>query len=58
VAAVVMVVVVPAPVAPAYTPAPPVPRGGAAKRAATGCLGALALAAALPAGLAVLLHLF
>jgi len=50
--------VVSAPVAPAYNPAPPVPRGGAAKRAATGCLGALALAAALPAGLAVLLHLF
>jgi eukaryotic-like serine/threonine-protein kinase len=49
--------VVSAPVAPAYNPAPPVPRGGVAKRAATGCLGVLALAAALPAGVAVLVHL-
>ena len=49
--------VVSAPVAPAYNPVPPAPRAGAAKRAATGCLGALALAAALPAGLAALLHL-
>jgi len=49
--------VVSAPVAPAYNPAPPVPRGGAAKRVATGCLGALALAAALPAAVLSLLHL-
>jgi serine/threonine protein kinase len=49
--------IVPPPVAPAYNPVPPVPRGGPARRVATGCLGVAALAALLPAAAAVLLHL-
>ena len=41
---------------PAYNPAPPVPKGGVAKRAAVGCLGILGLAALLPLLAAALLH--
>jgi len=44
--------VVAPPVAPAYNPLPPPPRPGAAKRAATGCLGVLALGALLAAAVA------
>ncbi len=45
------------PVAAAYNPAPPPPRPGVARKAAVGCLGVLALAAALPALALVVLHL-
>ncbi|MEP7104883.1 MAG: serine/threonine-protein kinase, partial [Chloroflexota bacterium] len=46
-----------APVAAAYNPVPPAPKGGVAKKAAVGCLGLLALTATLPAAALALLHL-
>jgi serine/threonine protein kinase len=45
------------PVPAAYNPAPPPARAGVAKKAAVGCLGALALAVSPPALALVLLHL-